>query len=384
MSLGNGMDDVLLQRFLRYVKVDTQSSEESESCPSTPGQRVLAEMLRVELESLGMEDVLLDEHSYLYATLPANTDIQLPTIGFVAHLDTSPECSGKDVKPIVEDGVVHSDGTTLLGADDKAGIAEIVSAMEYLLRHPEVKHGKVRVAFTPDEEIGRGTQYFDVDKFGCDWAYTVDGSEAGELEYENFNAASAHVTVKGFNVHPGYAKGKMRNAALIATEFAQAMPQNEVPEKTAGYEGFYHLTSLSGTVEEAHLSYIIRDHNCQMFEMRKHVLLDMAERFNDNYGVGTVLVELTDTYYNMLSQLQDKPHVTELARQAIKHVCGHCTVKAIRGGTDGAQLSFRGLPCPNIFAGGIDFHSRREYVPVESMVQARDVIIEIIKRVKTC
>ena len=375
----------MLQRFLRYVAVDTQSSEANAAvCPSTPGQRVLAEMLRDELTALGLQDIELDEHSYLYATLPANCDEERPVVGFIAHLDTSPDCSGRDVKPLVEDGIVRTDGTTLLGADDKAGIAEIVSAMEYLLQHPEVKHGKVRIAFNPDEEIGQGAHLFDVEKFGCDWAYTMDGGQAGELEYENFNAASAKISVKGFNVHPGYAKDKMRNAVLIASEFAQAMPQNEVPQKTSGYEGFYHLTSLSGTVEEARLSYIIRDHNRQMFEMRKRVLLDMAERFNEEYGAGTVLVELSDTYYNMLSQLQGKPHITELARKAIETVCGHCEVKPIRGGTDGAQLSFRGLPCPNIFAGGINFHSREEYVPLKSLEQARDVIIEIIKNAKIC
>lgn len=373
----------ILERFIRYAAVDTQSSEKTaDKSPSTPGQRVLAEMLRGELEAMGMTEVEVDEHSYVYATLPANSDEERPVIGFIAHLDTSPDAPGKDVKPQVEDGIVRSDGTTLLGADDKAGIAEIMSAMEELLRHPEVKHGKVRVAFTPDEEIGQGAKWFDVKKFGCEWAYTMDGGEAGELEYENFNAASAKITVKGFNVHPGYAKGKMKNAVRIATELAQTMPDNEVPEKTDGYAGFYHLTGMDGTVEEAHLSYIIRDHNRQMFEMRKHVMRDLAERFNDTYGDGTVLLEINDSYYNMLSELQGKPHITELARKAIEKVCGHCDVKPIRGGTDGAVLSFRGLPCPNIFAGGINFHSRQEYVPVKSMEQARDVIIEIIKNAK--
>ncbi len=335
----------ILERFIRYAAVDTQSSEKTaDKSPSTEGQRVLAEMLRGELEAMGMTEVEVDEHSYVYATLPANSDEERPVIGFIAHLDTSPDAPGKNVKPQVEDGIVRSDGTTLLGADDKAGIAEIMSAMEELLRHPEVKHGKVRVAFTPDEEIGQGAKWFDVEKFGCEWAYTMDGGEAGELEYENFNAASAKITVKGFNVHPGYAKGKMKNAVR--------------------------------------LSYIIRDHNRQMFEMRKHVMRDLAERFNDTYGDGTVMLEISDSYYNMLSELQGKPHITELARKAIEKVCGHCDVKPIRGGTDGAVLSFRGLPCPNIFAGGINFHSRQEYVPVKSMEQARDVIIEIIKNAK--
>lgn len=404
----------MIERFLKYVSIDTQSSEEgADKCPSTEKQFDLARYLVDELKQLGLSEVEMDEHGYVYATLESNTDEALPVVGFIAHMDTSPDCSGAGVKPrIIRDydgtdvvldeaeGIVTSvkkfpelldhvgedlivtDGHTLLGADDKAGIAEIVSAMEYLLQHPEVKHGKVRVAFNPDEEIGQGAHKFDVEKFGCDWAYTMDGGERGELEYENFNAAGAKVRFCGVNVHPGYAKDKMKNAALIASEFAQEMPQNEVPQKTDGYQGFYHLISMSGTVEEASLGYIIRDHNRQMFEMRKKVLLDMAERYNEKYGQGTVIVELKDQYYNMLEKLTDKPHITDLAKEAIEKACGFCNVVPIRGGTDGAQLSFMGLPCPNIFAGGLNFHGRHEFVSIQNMEMARDVVIEIVKNVK--
>lgn len=404
----------MIERFLKYVSIDTQSSEEgADKCPSTEKQFDLARYLVDELKQLGLSEVEMDEHGYVYATLESNTDEALPVVGFIAHMDTSPDCSGAGVKPRIirnydgtdivldeAEGIVTSvkkfpelldhvgedlivtDGHTLLGADDKAGIAEIVSAMEYLLQHPEVKHGKVRVAFNPDEEIGQGAHKFDVEKFGCDWAYTMDGGERGELEYENFNAAGAKVRFYGVNVHPGYAKDKMKNAALIASEFAQEMPQNEVPQKTDGYQGFYHLISMSGTVEEASLGYIIRDHNRQMFEMRKKVLLDMAERYNEKYGQGTVIVELKDQYYNMLEKLTDKPHITDLAKEAIEKACGFCNVVPIRGGTDGAQLSFMGLPCPNIFAGGLNFHGRHEFVSIQNMEMARDVVIEIVKNVK--
>ena len=385
------MNTQLVDRFLKYVSFDTQSSEESASCPSTRKQFALAEYLRDELTALGLEDVCMDENAYVYATLPANTDKPVPTIGFIAHMDTSPDCSGADIKPriirnydgkdvvldaaqnivtrvsafpelkdhIGEDLIV-TDGHTLLGADDKAGIAEIVTAIVYLQEHPEIKHGKIRVGFN-------------------DYAYTMDGGEVGELEYENFNAAGAKVTIKGCNVHPGYAKDKMVNAVLIASEFAQEMPQNEVPQLTSGYEGFYHLTGLQGTVEEAKLSYIIRDHNRQMFEMRKKVLMDMVERFNQRYGAGTVLLELADQYYNMLSQLSDKPHITDIARQAIEEACGFCKIIPIRGGTDGAQLSFNGLPCPNIFAGGLNFHGRHEFVPIQNMEKAMQTVINICR-----
>ncbi len=405
------MNKELVERFLKYVSFDTQSSEENEAqCPSTDKQFELARYLKAELEELGLEDVEMDEHAYVYATLPANTEREVPTIGFIAHMDTSPDCSGKDVKPRIieaydgsdivlnkESGIVTAvkqfpelkqhvgedlivtDGNTLLGADDKAGIAEIVTAMTYLQSHPEIKHGKIRVGFNPDEEIGMGAHLFDVEKFGCQWAYTMDGGEVGELEYENFNAAAAKITVRGRNVHPGYAKDKMVNACIVASEFAMEMPQNERPEKTDGYEGFYHLTSMKGTVEDATLSYIIRDHNSQMFKMRKQVLLDIAERINDRYGQGVVTVELKDQYYNMLSQLEDKPHVTDIAKRAIEEACGFCTVVPIRGGTDGAQLSFKGLPCPNIFAGGLNFHGRHEFLSIQNMEKAMMTVVNICR-----
>ena len=354
----------------------------------------------------------MDEHAYVYATLPANTSKKVPTIGFIAHMDTSPDCSGKDVRPrIIEnyDGsdivlnkekgivttvrqfpelknhigedIIVTDGNTLLGADDKAGIAEIVTAMTYLQAHPEIRHGKIRVGFNPDEEIGMGAHLFDVEKFGCEFAYTMDGGEVGELEYENFNAASAKITITGRNVHPGYAKDKMVNAALVASELAMLMPQNERPEKTEGYEGFFHLTSMQATVEEATLHYIIRDHNKGMFQMRKQVLLDMAERLNAQYGQGTLTVELRDQYYNMLCQLEDKPHITQVAKRAIEEACGFCTVVPIRGGTDGAQLSFKGLPCPNIFAGGLNFHGRHEFLPIPNMEKAMMTVVNICRLV---
>lgn len=401
----------LVERFLKYVSIDTQSSEENEAqCPSTEKQWDLARLLKDELTELGFADVELDEHGYVYATLTATTTRDIPTIGFIAHIDTSPDLTGKDVKPriiknydgtdiilneelkirttveqfpelknhIGEDLIV-TDGTTLLGADDKAGIAEIITAMEWLMAHPEVEHGRIRIAFNPDEEIGNGAHRFNVEKFGCQWAYTMDGGEVGELEYENFNAASAKVTIAGRNVHPGYAKGKMKNACLIASEFAQAMPPNERPETTDGYMGFFHLYAMQASVEEAKLTYIIRDHDAGMFRLRKQVLLDTAERLNEQYGTGTVEVELKDQYRNMLCQLQDKPHITEIARKAIEEACGHCRVVPIRGGTDGAQLSFMDLPCPNIFAGGLNFHGRHEFIPVQSMQKAMQTIINICK-----
>jgi len=405
------MNKELVDRFLKYVSFDTQSSEENEAeCPSTQKQFELARYLKAELESLGLTEVEMDDHAYVYATLPANTDKEVPTIGFIAHMDTSPDCSGANVRPrIVEqyDGtdivlnaeqgivttvkqfpelkqhigedIIVTDGNTLLGADDKAGIAEIVTAMTYLQSHPEIKHGKIRVGFNPDEEIGMGAHLFDVEKFGCQWAYTMDGGELGELEYENFNAAAAKITVKGRNVHPGYAKDKMINACVVASEFAMEMPENERPEKTDGYQGFYHLTSMRGTVEEAQLSYIIRDHNSQMFKMRKQVLLDIAERINGRYGQGVVTVELKDQYYNMLCQLEDKPHITDIARRAIEEACGFCTAVPIRGGTDGAQLSFKGLPCPNIFAGGLNFHGRHEFLPIPNMEKAMMTVVNICR-----
>lgn len=401
----------LVDRFLKYVSFDTQSSEENEAqCPSSDKQFDLARYLKQELEELGLQEVEMDEHGYVYATLPANTDKAVPTIGFIAHMDTSPDCSGANVHPrIIQDydgsdivlnaklgikttvaqfpelkdhigeDLIVTDGTTLLGADDKAGIAEIVTAMTYLQAHPEIKHGKIRVGFNPDEEIGNGAHLFDVEKFACQWAYTMDGGEVGELEYENFNAASAKIEIKGRNVHPGYAKDKMINACIVASDFAAMMPENERPEKTDGYMGFFHLCAMSGTVEEASLSYIIRDHNKGMFEARKQVVLDIAERLNEKYGQGVVKLTIKDQYYNMLSQLQDKPIITDIAKQAIEEACGFCTVVPIRGGTDGAQLSFMGLPCPNIFAGGLNFHGRNEFVPVQSMKKAMMTVVNICR-----
>ena len=408
----DNMKKEIVERFLKYVSFDTQSSEEAEGrCPSTEKQLRLAEYLVEEMKEIGMQEVEMDAHGYVFATLPASEGMEeVPVVGFIAHMDTSPDCSGADVKPrIIEnydgtdivldvaEGIVTrvsqfpellehkgedlivTDGHTLLGADDKAGIAEIMSAMAYLLAHPEEKHGKVRVCFNPDEEIGCGAHLFDVEKFGCQWAYTMDGSEVGELEYENFNAASAKIVVNGVSVHPGYAKDKMVNAALLATEFAQQMPENEVPERTTGYEGFFHLYQMQGGVEQATLTYIIRDHNTQMFQMRKRLILDMCERMNDKYGHGTFLPEVKDTYYNMHTQLVDKPHITEIALRAIEEACGFSKVVPIRGGTDGAQLSFKGLPCPNIFAGGLNFHGRHEFLPIQSMEKAMQTVVNICR-----
>ena len=400
----------LLTRFLDYVSYDTQSSEEAEGCPSTPKQLVFARHLADSLEEMGLDDVSMDDNGYIYATLPSNAEGDVPTIGFIAHYDTSPDCSGADIHPrIVEnydggdivldeaEGIVTSpkmfpemldhvgedlivtDGHTLLGADDKAGIAEIVEAMAYLMAHPEITHGRIRIAFNPDEEIGAGAHLFDVEKFGAEWAYTMDGSEIGELEYENFNAAAATIRIRGLNVHPGYAKDKMRNACLIATEFADAMPKDEVPARTEGYEGFYHLTGIRATVEEATLSYIIRDHDRQRFEERKNFVADLVAVFEERYGEGIVEADIRDQYYNMKQQLEGKDHIIDIARRAIEEAGMECKVKAIRGGTDGAQLSFKGLPCPNIFAGGLNFHGRHEFVPIQSMQKAMQTVINICR-----
>ena len=401
-------DMELVARFLKYVGFDTQSSEEGQGCPSTGKQMVFARYLADELEEIGLEEVELDGHGYLFATLPANVDGEVPTVGFIAHMDTSPDCPGEHVKPRIverydggdivlsaEDGIVTSpaqfpellahvgedlivtDGRTLLGADDKAGIAEIVQAMVYLQAHPEIRHGKIRVGFNPDEEIGMGAHLFDVEKFGCDWAYTMDGGEVGELEFENFNAASAKVVIKGLNVHPGYAKGKMRNAMRVAADFIHRMPAGETPETTEGYEGFYHLTGMKGTVEEAVLSYIIRDHDRQKFEARKAFMEQLAETLNGEYGAGTVAVETHDQYYNMREKVEPMMQIIDIAKEAIEAAGAKCQVKAIRGGTDGAQLSFKGLPCPNIFAGGLNFHGRNEFVPVQSMEKAMMTVVKI-------
>ena len=368
----------------------------------------MARYLKEELESIGLTEVEIDEHAYVYATLPANTDKPLPTVGFIAHMDTSPDCSGKDVKPrIVKDydggdivldeaaGIVTSpkkfpelldhvgediivtDGHTLLGADDKAGIAEIVQAMVYLIAHPEIKHGRIRVGFNPDEEIGLGAHRFNVEKFGCDFAYTMDGGELGELEFENFNAASAKVEVTGVSVHPGYAKNKMVNAARVATEYASLMPAAETPERTAEYEGFYHLLGMNGNVEKASLTYIIRDHDRARFEERKEYAAAVGELLNKKYGAGTVKVTLADQYYNMREKVEPVMHIIDTALDAMKDCGIQPRVRAIRGGTDGAQLSFKGLPCPNIFAGGLNFHGPHEFLPIPSLEKASMVVVKI-------
>ena len=398
----------IVERFLKYVSFDTQSAEDSETTPSTEKQWILARYLKEELEGIGLTEVEIDEHAYVYATLPANTDKPLPTVGFIAHMDTSPDCSGKDVKPrIVKDydggdivldetaGIVTSpkkfpelldhvgediivtDGHTLLGADDKAGIAEIVQAMVYLIAHPEIKHGRIRVGFNPDEEIGLGAHRFNVEKFGCDFAYTMDGGELGELEFENFNAASAKVEVTGVSVHPGYAKNKMVNAARVATEYASLMPAAETPERTAEYEGFYHLLGMSGNVEKASLTYIIRDHDRARFEERKEYAAAVGELLNKKYGAGTVKVTLADQYYNMREKVEPVMHIIDTALDAMKDCGIQPRVRAIRGGTDGAQLSFKGLPCPNIFAGGLNFHGPHEFLPIPSLEKASMVVVKI-------
>ncbi len=402
----------LVERFLKYVSFDTQSSEETEVTPSTPGQMVFAKYLKEELESLGLEDITLDEHGYLFATLPAKIDKSVPTIGFIAHMDTSPDMSGKDVSPRIvqnydgsdivlcaEENVVLSpsqfpelldhkgedlivtNGKTLLGADDKAGIAEIVSAIVYLKEHPEIKHGKIRIGFNPDEEIGLGAHKFDVEKFGCDWAYTMDGGEIGELEFENFNAASAKITFKGRNVHPGYAKNKMINSIRVANRFCAMLPAHETPEHTEGYEGFYHLISFNGDVEQTTVAYIIRDHDRARFESRKKKIERFVSEINAEYGEGTATLELRDQYYNMREKIEPVMHIIDTAFAAMEAVGVKPNVKPIRGGTDGAQLSFKGLPCPNIFAGGLNFHGRYEFAPIQNMEKAMKVIVKIAELV---
>lgn len=398
----------VIERFLKYVTFDTQSDESTGVTPSTPKQMVFARYLKEELEKLGLKDISLDENGYLFATLPSNVDHEVPVIGFIAHMDTSPDMSGENVKPrIVEkyDGkdiplcaeehivlsptnfpelldhigedLIVTDGHTLLGADDKAGIAEIVGAVAYLKAHPEIKHGDIRVVFNPDEEIGLGAHKFDVEKFGAKWAYTMDGGEVGELEFENFNAASAKVLVKGRNVHPGYPKNKMINSLLVANEYASLLPANETPGTTEGYEGFYHLVGMEGEVEHTVLSYIVRDHDREKFEARKQALQDYAAQLNQKYGEGTVCVELKDQYYNMRQQVEPLMHIIDIAFAAMQEAGVTPKVKAIRGGTDGAQLSFKGLPCPNIFAGGLNFHGRYEFVPIPSIEKAMKVVVKI-------
>ena len=403
----------LIERFLNYTKFDTQSAEDANSVPSTSKQLVFAEYLKKELENEGLSDVQMDDKGYIYATLKSNIgekgknkEERVPTIGFIAHYDTSPDCSGANVKAqivekyngqdiLLSQGIVMSpskfpellshvgedlivtDGTTLLGADDKAGIAEIVEAMVYLQEHKEIRHGDIRIAFNPDEEIGMGAQHFDVERFGCEWAYTMDGGDVGELEFENFNAASAKIYIKGVSVHPGYAKDKMVNASLLAAEFASLLPKDETPETTEGYQGFFHLTSVQSNVEHATLSYIIRDHDRDHFEERKHLIQSIVRQMNERYGEGTVSCELRDQYYNMKEKIDPQMHVIDLVLHAMQD-CGVAPkVKPIRGGTDGAQLSFRGLPCPNIFAGGVNFHGPYEFVSVQSMEKAMQVIVKI-------
>ena len=400
----------IIKRFLNYTQFDTQSSEESESVPSTAKQLVFARYLKEELECEGLDDVEMDDKGYIYATLKANTKDEVPTIGFISHYDTSPDCSGANIKPrIVEnyDGndielsegillspkkfpellshvgedLIVTDGHTLLGADDKAGIAEIVQAMVYLQEHPEIKHGKIRVAFNPDEEIGMGAHHFNVERFGCEWAYTMDGGEVGELEFENFNAASAKITIKGVSVHPGYAKDKMVNASLLAAEFVGLLPADETPETTEGYQGFYHLTGMQTATEQAKLSYIIRDHDRNKFEDRKRFILRKVDEMNQKYGEGTVVAEINDQYYNMKEKIDPQMHVIDLVLKAMQEVGVAPQVRPIRGGTDGAQLSFKGLPCPNIFAGGINFHGPYEFGPIQSMEKAMNVIVKICQLV---
>ncbi len=398
----------VIERFLKYVTFDTQSDESTGVTPSTPKQMVFAQYLKTDLEELGLKDISLDENGYLFATLPSNVDHEVPVVGFIAHMDTSPDMSGENVKPrIVEkyDGkdiplcaeeniilspanfpelldhvgedLIVTDGHTLLGADDKAGIAEIVGAVAYLIAHPEIKHGDIRIGFNPDEEIGLGAHKFDVKKFGAKWAYTMDGGEVGELEFENFNAAAAKIRVKGRNVHPGYAKNKMINSLLVANEYASLLPADETPGTTEGYEGFYHLIGMEGEVENTVLSYIVRDHDREKFEARKQALLDYAAQLNEKYGEGTVTVELKDQYYNMRQQVEPLMHIIDIAFAAMQEAGVTPKVKAIRGGTDGAQLSFKGLPCPNIFAGGLNFHGRYEFVPVQSIEKAMNVVVKI-------
>jgi len=401
----------IIDRFLSYVRIDTQSDPNSKTTPSTEKQWNLANELVYELQQIGMQDVTIDNNAYIMATLPSNIDKKVPTIGFISHFDTTPDFSGTDVNPQIitdYDGgdivlnidqkivlspfyfedllqykgqtLITTDGTTLLGADDKAGITEIITAMEYLIKHPEIEHGAIRVGFTPDEEIGRGAHKFDVEKFGAEWAYTMDGSQIGELEYENFNAAGAKVTITGRSVHPGYAKGKMVNAVSIANEFMSILPPEESPQNTSGREGFFHIHSMKGEIEHAEFELIIRDHDKAQFEKRKQLLLDIVEKLNKDHG-DCISMDLNDQYYNMREKVEPVFHIVEIAKEAMEKVGIEPIIKPIRGGTDGSQLSYMGLPCPNIFAGGHNFHGKYEYVPVESMQKAVEVIVKICELV---
>ncbi|MBC6998275.1 peptidase T [Cytophaga sp. FL35] len=403
----------IINRFLNYVKIDTQSDPTSQTTPSTEKQWYLADLLVDELKEIGMQDVSIDDNAYIMATLPSNIENDVPTVGFISHFDTSPDFSGKDVNPqIIEnyDGkdivlnareniilspdyfedlqqykgqtLITTDGTTLLGADDKAGIAEIVTAMEYLINHPEIKHGDIRIGFTPDEEIGRGAHLFDVDKFNADWAYTMDGSQVGELEYENFNAASAKITIKGKSVHPGYAKNKMVNAISIANEFLSILPPEETPQNTSDREGFFHVHHIKGEIEHAEFEMIIRDHDKDLFEKRKQLIKDISAQLNSDYG-DCIQTEIKDQYFNMREKIEPVSFIVDIAKAAMESVGVQPIIKPIRGGTDGSQLSYKGLPCPNIFAGGHNFHGKYEYVPVQSMLKAVQVIVKICEIVGT-
>ena len=402
----------ITERFIKYITIDTESDPNNPAFPSTDKQWDLAKILEKELNEIGLQDVELDENCYIMATLPSNIDYEVPTVGFVAHIDTSPDFTGKNVNPqIIEnyDGkdivlnkekniilspdyfddllqykgqtIITTDGTTLLGADDKAGVTEIVTAMEYLIQHPEIKHGKIRICFTPDEEVGKGAHLFDVEKFGAKWAYTMDGSQIGELEYENFNAAGAVVTITGKIVHPGYAKGKMINSMLIANEFMSALPTDEVPEKTTDYEGFFHLHDMNGNVEKTVLEYIIRDHDLELFENRKTLTQKIANDFNERLQQNLIQVEIKDQYFNMKEKVTPVMHIVDIVEEVMTDIGITPLIKPIRGGTDGSQLSYKGLPCPNIFAGGHNFHGRFEYVPVESMIKATEVITGIAQKI---
>jgi len=404
--------DHIIKRFISYVTIDTESDPNNPDFPSSDNQWNLANLLVKELKDIGMSDVTLDKNCYVMATLPSNLDYDVPTIGFVSHIDTTPDYTGANIKPKIHheyDGkdivlnknenivlspsyfddllqykgqtIITTDGTTLLGADDKAGITEIVSAMEYLINHPEIKHGKIRICFTPDEEVGKGAHKFDVKKFGADWAYTMDGSQIGELEYENFNAASAKITINGKIVHPGYAKGKMINSMSIAGDFILRLPSKEVPESTEGYEGFFHLHQFKGNVEQSILQYIIRDHDTDLFNNRKQFMIDLVARMNSELGNNAIELDIKDQYYNMKEKVIPVMHIVEIAEEVMQDIGITPLIKPIRGGTDGSQLSFMGLPCPNIFAGGHNFHGRYEYVPVESMIKATEVIIGISEKV---
>ncbi|CAL2086522.1 peptidase T [Tenacibaculum sp. 190524A05c] len=402
----------IIDRFVKYVTIDTESDPTNPKFPSTEKQWDLARVLEQELKEIGMQDVELDENCYLMATLPSNIDYYVPTIGFVAHIDTSPDFTGANVKPQIHENyngedivlnekenivlspsyfedllqykgqtIITTDGTTLLGADDKAGVTEIVSAMEYLIQNPEIKHGKIRICFTPDEEVGKGAHLFDVEKFGAQWAYTMDGSQIGELEYENFNAAGAVVTINGKIVHPGYAKGKMVNSMTIASDFINALPADEVPERTTGYEGFFHLHTMEGKVEKTVLKYIIRDHDMNLFNERKELMLNAAKSINEKLGKDAIEVEIKDQYFNMKEKVEPVMYIVDIAEEVMKDMGITPLIKPIRGGTDGSQLSYKGLPCPNIFAGGHNFHGRYEYVPVESIMKATEVIVGIAQKV---